>query len=97
MGPCTYMTGETMPRVMCDYVADFDREVARDPRAPHQSFFDKWGLLIRLTTGVHLLEIQGMEAFAAACVAARRCRELTSETSASSQSALLPERRRSVQ
>jgi len=92
------MTGETMPRVMCDYVADFDREVARDPRAPHQSFFDKWGLLIRLTTGVHLLEIQGMEAFAAAaCVAARRCRELTSETSASSQSALLPERRRSVQ
>ena len=91
------MTGETWQRTMTDYVADFDREVALDPRAPHQSFFDKWGLLIRLTTGVHLLEIQGMEAFAAACVAARRCREITSATSASSQSALLPDRQRSGQ
>lgn len=62
---------------MTDYVSDFDREVALEPLCRNQSFFEKWGLLIRLTTGVHLLEIQGMEAFAAACVTARRCRELT--------------------
>lgn len=87
------MTGETWRRTMTDYVADFDRETARNGETPSPNFFDKWGLLIRLTTGVHLLEIQGMGALAAACVAAQRCRELTSATSASSQSALPPDRR----
>jgi hypothetical protein len=72
------MTGETLPRTMADYVADFERE----GQTPRQGFFEKWGLLIRLTTGVHLLEIQGMEAAAAACVAAQRCRELTAVPSA---------------
>ena len=78
---------------MTDYVADFDREMG----ASSTSFFDKWGLLIKLTTGVHLLEIQGMEALAAACVTAQRCRELTSATSASSQFAVPPDRRQSEQ
>jgi hypothetical protein len=77
------MTGETWFRTMKDYVSDFERE----GQAPRQSFFEKWGLLIKLTTGIHLLEIQGAEAFAAACVAAQRCRELTSVPSASSQPA----------
>jgi len=72
------MTGETLPRTMADYVADFERE----GQTPRPSFFEKWGLLIKLTTGVHLLEIQGMEAIAAACVAAQRCRELTAVPSA---------------
>jgi hypothetical protein len=74
------MTGETLPRTMKDYVSDFERE----GQTPRPSFFEKWGLLIKLPTGVHLLEIQGMEAIAAACVAAQRCRELTSGPSAPS-------------
>jgi hypothetical protein len=68
------MTGETLHRTMTDYVADFDREANNNI---NRSFFDKWGLLIKLTTGLHILEIQGMEAMAAACVTAQRCRALT--------------------
>jgi hypothetical protein len=68
------MTGETLHRTMADYVTDFDRG------AISTSFFDKWGLLIKLTTGLHILEIQGMEAMAAACVTAQRCRELSPRT-----------------
>lgn len=76
------MTGETLPRVMSDYVADFDREFFRNGTPSNfegsRSFFSKWKLLIELTTGVHMMEIRGLHAFALANVAAMKCRRLTS-------------------
>ncbi len=44
-----------------DYVANFDREFLSDESS--RSFFDKWRLLIELTTTVHMLEIRGLQAF----------------------------------
>ena len=73
------MTGENFPRMVKDYVSDFDREFAQGSNGS-PSFFAKWKLLIELVTGVHMLEVRGMDAFASACVAARRCRDITSES-----------------
>jgi hypothetical protein len=91
----TYMTGETWRQTMDDYVCDFDREFTRSGVVPHDDFFEKWGLLIKLVTGLHLLEIRGVHAFSAAHVAASRCRQLTSATLSSSQSVQLPDHPRS--
>lgn len=59
-----------------DYVADFDREFSQGTNG-RPSFFEKWRLLIELVTGVHMLEIRGLQAYAVANVAAMKCRRFT--------------------
>ena len=71
------MTTEDFPRMVNDYIADFDREFSRGTNG-RSSFFEKWRLLIELVTGVHMLEIRGMQAYAVANVAAMKCRRFTS-------------------
>jgi hypothetical protein len=73
------MTGENFPRMVNDYVADFDREFAQGSNGS-PTFFAKWKLLIELVTGVHMLEIRGLQAYAVANVAAMKCRRFTSES-----------------
>jgi hypothetical protein len=73
------MTGENFPRMVKDYVSDFDREFAQGSNGS-PSFFAKWKLLIELVTGVHMLEIRGLQAYAVANVTAMKCRDITSES-----------------
>lgn len=62
-----------------DYMRDYNRSLGDN------SFLDKWCLFIRLVTGVHMLELRGVQAWAAANVTATRCREVTSGPSRTSR------------